>query len=161
MHTFLDTEGRTWKININVAAISEVRAALDIDLLKVIEKDGELIERLVDDLPLLCQVIFVLCDAQAKEDKVSPEDFARAMGGDSLENAMKAFLEELADFFPSQRRQVMHLMIQKGAVLQEKVCALALAELEALDLDKEASTLMKSGDSSGSSPESQESTPGP
>jgi len=162
MHPFKDTKDREWKIEISVGAISEVKDSLGIDLLKFfVEKDGDAIEHLTEDLPLLCQVIFTLCDAQAKADNVSPEDFSHAMGGDALEDALNALMEELADFSPRQKRKAMHLMLQKGKTLMEKMCDLAMAELEALDLDEEASRLMASGNSSGNSPESPESIPDP
>ncbi len=64
MHTFQDTQGRTWSVTINVDAIRRVRSLLDINLLDAIE--GKLLERLVTDPVLLCDILFSLVQPEAQ-----------------------------------------------------------------------------------------------
>ncbi len=64
MHTFNDTLGRTWTVTITVDAIRRVRSLLDINLLDAIE--GKLLERLVMDPVLLCDILFALVQPEAQ-----------------------------------------------------------------------------------------------
>jgi hypothetical protein len=101
MKTFTDNAGRTWTIAINVDAIKRVKGLLDVNLLEIVE--GTLIEKLIRDPVLLCDVIYVVCKPQADEQNISDEDFGRAMAGDAIEHATRALLEELVGFSPSPR----------------------------------------------------------
>ncbi len=101
MRTFTDNAGRTWTIAINVGAIKRVRGLLDVDLLEVVE--GKLIERLIRDPVLLCDVVYAVCKPEADERQITDEEFGRAMAGDAIEHATKALLEELVGFSPSPR----------------------------------------------------------
>ena len=62
--------------------------------------DGTLLEKLINDPILLCDVIYCVCMEEADSRGVSDEDFGRAMAGDAIELATTALLEELVDFFP-------------------------------------------------------------
>ena len=55
MKTFTDNAGRTWTVAINVDCIKRVKTLLAVNLLDAIE--GKLIEDLVSDPVLLCDVI--------------------------------------------------------------------------------------------------------
>ena len=76
MRTFTDNTGRAWTIAINVDAIKRVKALAKVNLLEAVE--GKLIERLVSDPVLLCDVVYTLCKPQADQLDVSDEDFGRA-----------------------------------------------------------------------------------
>ena len=66
MKTFKDNADRTWTVTVNVDAIKRVRSLLNIDLMEAVE--GKLIERLIGDPVLLCDVIYCVCkeDADAR-----------------------------------------------------------------------------------------------
>jgi len=59
MRTFKDNEGRLWSVDINVTAIKRVRGLTGEDLMQVIE--GTLIEKLIRDPVLLCDVVYAIC----------------------------------------------------------------------------------------------------
>src|SRR5262245_53265230 len=103
MKTFNDNAGRLWNVEVNVAAIKRVRGLAQVNLLEIIE--GTLIEKLVRDPVLLCDVIYALCKPQADSltPPVTDEEFGRAMAGDAIEHATAALLEELVSFCPSPR----------------------------------------------------------
>lgn len=101
MKTFTDNAGRTWTVTINVDAIKRVKGLLDVNLLEIVE--GSLIERLIRDPVLLCDVVYAVCKPEADEKNITDEDFGRAMAGDSIEHATRALLEELVGFSPSPR----------------------------------------------------------
>jgi hypothetical protein len=102
MKTFTDNAGRTWTVAINVDAIKRVKGLLDVNLLEIVE--GTLIEKLIRDPVLLCDVIYAVCKPQADEQNISDEDFGRAMAGDAIEHATRALLDELVGFSPKPER---------------------------------------------------------
>jgi len=128
MKTFTDNTGRAWSLAINVDAVKRVKALVNVDLLSAVE--GKLIEQLVADPILLCDIVFCLCKPQADQLGVSDEDFGRAMAGDAIEQATSAMLEELVDFFPSRRRALLTKAVGKFRTLQETVISAAEARLE-------------------------------
>ncbi len=103
MRTFKDNQGREWTVEITVAAIKRVRGLAGVDVMEVLEGSNGLIEKLVRDPVLLCDVIYAACKPQADERQVSDEAFGASMAGDAIEHATAALLEELVDFCPSPR----------------------------------------------------------
>ncbi len=128
MKTFTDNTGRTWSIAINVGAVKRVRSGLDVNLLDAVE--GKLIERLVSDPVLLCDVIFALCQHEAEACGITDEQFGQAMAGDAIDSATSALMEELVDFFPSGKRQVLTKALAKLKAFETKAIELASKRLD-------------------------------
>ena len=160
MKTFKDNADRTWTVTVNVDAIKRVRSLLNIDLMEAVE--GKLIERLIGDPVLLCDVIYCVCKEDADAKGITDEEFGRAMAGDAIELATTALLEELVDFFPQGKRQLLRKALAKLETLQEAMLAVVSERLDSPELDAQLlAELRKLGDSSGDSPASSESTPVP
>ena len=159
MKTFTDNAGRTWTIAINVDAIKRVRGTLDVNLLEVVE--GTLIERLIRDPVLLCDVVYAVCKPEADEKGVSDEEFGRAMAGDAIVHATKALLEELVGFSPSPRdRANLTRVLETTWKVMDKARDLIEARLESGELDRVVEqALASAGGSSGSAPASPASSP--
>lgn len=154
MASFEDSTGRKWEVLVNVSVIKRVRSLLDVDLMDAVQ--GQLLERLESDPVLLCDVLYAVCKPEADARDVTDEQFGQAMGGDAIENATAALLEELTLFFPSRRRRLMKKALQKLEELQEIACEAAEARLESGELEESLRAELKSGDLSGSAPESPE-----
>ena len=157
MKTFKDNAGRTWTVTVDVTAVKRVRSLLDVNLLEVL--DGRLIERLAGDPVLLCDVLYALVKPEADAQKVSDEDFGRAMAGDAVEHATTALLEELVDFFPLGKRRLLQKALGKLKSWEAKALDVAEKRLESPELDEKleaalrtAGSAMTAGSSSGSSP---------
>ena len=160
MKTFKDNADRTWTVTVNVDAIKRVRSLLSIDLMEAVE--GKLIERLIGDPVLLCDVIYCVCKEDADAKGITDEEFGRAMAGDAIELATTALLEELVDFFPQGKRQLLRKALAKLETLQETMLAVVSERLDSPELDAQLlAELRKLGDSFGDSPASSESTPAP
>lgn len=160
MKTFKDNADRTWTVTVNVDAIKRVRSLLSIDLMEAVE--GKLIERLIGDPVLLCDVIYCVCKDDADAKGITDEEFGRAMAGDAIELATTALLEELVDFFPQGKRQLLRKALAKLETLQETMLTVVSERLDSPELDAQLlAELRKLGDSSGDSPASSESTPVP
>ncbi len=159
MRTFTDNAGRTWTVAINIDAIKRVRALLDVDLLEIV--DGKLIERLIRDPVLLCDVVYVLCKPETDAQGVSDEEFGRAMAGDAIEHATKALLEELVGFSPSPRdRANLQRVLETTWNVMDKARDVIEARLATVDTEAlVAQALATSGSSSGAAPASSASSP--
>ena len=157
MRVFKDNAGRSWSVCINVDAIKRVRKLLDVNLLEI--AGGQLIEQLAGDPVLLCNVLYAVLKPEADAQKISDEDFGRAMAGDAIEHATTAFLEELVDFFPSGRRRVLAKALGKLQTLQSRLLTLAEEQLDSPQIDAQIEQALKnSGNLSGNSPVTSEST---
>ena len=157
MRTFKDNAGRTWSVTLNVLQMKRIRAHLGIDLVNVITLDAggkvkvDLVDRIANDPCLLVDILWVCVEEEAKEAGVTDEQFGCALAGDSIDDATKAFLDELVDFFPGARR----LFLKKAVELSRKFGgemteALGKA-LEDPELERRVEESMRS---SASSPES-------
>jgi len=142
MHTFNDTLGRTWSLTINVDVIRRVRSLLNINLLDAV--DGKLFERLVSDPVVLCDILFAICQPEAQAKNVSDEDFGRALGGDVLDCATTALLEELVDFFPSGKRTVFRKALDKLKTLEGLALEVATRRLESTELEQKLTAALSS-----------------
>ncbi len=158
MKTFSDNAARAWTVQVNVGAIKRVRDLAQVNLLEVIE--GKLLERLISDPVLLCDVIYCLCQPEADAKGISDEEFGRAMGGDAIDGATTALLEELVDFFPQAKRRVLAKALAKLQKLQATALAAVETRLDSPELEKHLEAQLRQlGSLSGSVPESSESTP--
>ena len=160
MKTFNDNAARSWTVQVNVDAIKRVRDLAQVNLLEVVE--GKLLERLISDPILLCDVIYCLCKPEADTKGVTDVDFGRAMAGDAIDGATTALLEELVDFFPQGKRRVLSKALAKLRKLETQVMAAVETRLDSPELDRQmALRLAQLENSSGSALESSASPPAP
>ncbi len=156
MKTFTDNAERSWNVSINVAAVKRVRDLVGVDLLEIVE--GTLIEKLIRDPILLCDIIYAVCKPQAEEREppVTDEEFGRAMAGDAIEHATTALLEDLVSFCPSPRdRANLGRVLEATTRVMDRARDLIEEKLDSGELDRMAElALANAGDSSGSAPES-------
>ena len=185
MKTFRDTAGREWAVTIDVNAIKRVLKApiehlgepIKVNLLALVEPDGDLLKKLVEYPPLVCDIAYAICKPQCDTKNVSDEEFGRAMGGDVLEQVLELILEETVDFFPQGRRAVLKKVLSKSQTFAEKAKTLTAARLAAGELDAAIDAILEpelqklqgqekappttGTGSAGSLPESAASTPAP
>ena len=164
MRQFTDTKDRAWDVELNVRQMKRVRDILGIDLVNVIQagKDGavatDTLDRVANDPILLVDILWVLCEGQAKAAGVTDDDFGSSLAGDSISDATRAFLDELVDFFPGARR----LFLKKAVDLARKYETENLGLLEkALASPEFEERLKTSLIPPAASRESAESTPAP
>jgi hypothetical protein len=158
MKTFSDNAARTWTVQVNVDAIKRVRDLAQVNLLEVV--DGKLLERLISDPILLCDVIYALCKPEADTKSVTDVDFGRSMAGDAIDAATTALLEELVGFFPQGRRAVLAKALSKLRALEAAALKAVDVRLDSPELEKRLQAeLNKLGTWSGTAPESSASTP--
>ena len=151
MKTFRDTAGREWAITVDVNAIKRVMKApiehlgepLKVNLLELVDPDGELLKKVVAYPPLVCDIAYALCKPQCDEKNVGDEEFGRSMGGDVLERVLDLVIEETIDFFPQGRRAVLKKVLTKSQAFAEKAKTLIETRLAAGELDAAIDALLE------------------
>lgn len=130
MQKFQDTSGVEYTLSVTVASIERVRTEANVDLAKLFEEDGSILQALFDDPVKLVHVLFVL----AKPTNVSPGQFAESLAGDELETAGNALVEAVVDFFPRAQRQSLRKMLAKlktaAATYREKAEPILEAQID-------------------------------
>lgn len=157
MKTFTDTAGRTWTLSLTIDAAKRVKGLLDVNLLELEAGDPPLLTKIGTDVILLCDVIFALVKPQADANGVTDEQFAAALGGETILAAQTALYEELVGFFRGLGRSD----LAKAVDAQRRMIDLAVRKIETrIDkLDLEAAIETTLGESSTNSPESSASIP--
>lgn len=138
MRQFTDTAERSWNIQIGIDSCRRVKEATNgrVDILANAEgKQHDVFLVLQNDIELLVQVLFVLCQQQAEKAGISETQFAEALDMTTVERATTAFTEAIIDFFPSRRRGLYH----DGLAMARQI-----ADEEANAAETKARTLMNS-----------------
>jgi len=128
MRQFKDENGKPWTLTVNIGTVKKVRSLAKIDLLDL--RDGNLFSDLAEDPIKLGDVLWVLCEEEAKTAGISELQFAAALAGDALEGATNALLEEIVDFFPKPQREILRKALAKGREVQERQMEKAMKQLE-------------------------------
>lgn len=121
MGFFVDDRGKTWRFRLTCHAVDHVREhvkdeqGVGIDLYDIrdehfrMEDPSTLLYRLMNNPRLFLPVMHALLEI---EQSCTFSDFTKAIGGDGLENAGEAFLNELIDFFPRRRRETLRHLLE-------------------------------------------------
>lgn len=117
MKTFKDQTGQEWEVVINVGTVKRVRDLAGVDLLDIVK--GKVATELADDSVKLCEVIYALVKPQAEKKDLTIDAFLELMGGDSIDEAVSAFLGELVNFSPRRQRKILEKAIEVGQEVQE------------------------------------------
>ena len=129
MKIWKDAEGHAYETKITVAEIRDVKTELGINLMDI--ATGDLLQRISEDVVLLCDILYVINRSQAKEFGIDDVQFGRNLYGDALEDATHALMEEMINFFPNQRtRQLLTKAMTKGQERMDKALDLAEKSLE-------------------------------
>ena len=129
MKIWKDAEGHAYETKITVAEIRDVKTELGINLMDI--ATGDLLQKISEDVILLCDILYVINRSQAKEYGIDDAQFGRNLYGDALEEATHAFMEEMINFFPNQRtRQLLTKAMTKGQERMDKALDLAEKTLE-------------------------------
>lgn len=129
MHTFKDTAGREWRLEANMGSYARVAASAGVKLYDIATESRESLVQLTDALTL-GKVLWSMVEPQAESRGVSPEEFAAAFNGDTLESAYNALLDEMLFFCPTRQRKVLELAVRKVREVETRAVAVADEKLE-------------------------------
>lgn len=125
MHQFKDNQSRAWQLALNGWQLKKLKERLDFDA-----RDHESILHAAGNPMLLCDILYLLCEDQAKAANVTDEDFGKSLTGDAIDDAAEAYLAESVDFFPRSQRPALTKVLATMKTYQERATALATEKLD-------------------------------
>jgi hypothetical protein len=153
MPSFTDDKGREWHVSLNINKARAIRERLGVNILNV-----EGLDTLAQDVVLLVDVLFLLCEDQLRARGVNDLEFGESLSGMSLQSGSDAMIQALLDFSPPRQQKVLRQLHQTWVTLHDMLAG-QVTEIQEKQL-KKAMALM-SGVSSPDTPESSDLTPAP
>ncbi|MHB8953568.1 MAG: hypothetical protein ACYC4U_11410 [Pirellulaceae bacterium] len=99
-----DPNGREWSTAVTVSTVKRVKELADTLLTDA--ADTDLVDRLYGDVMLLANVLYAVCEPQARQREVTAEQFGELLAGDTIDRACESLMRDIIDFFPSGRREI-------------------------------------------------------
>lgn len=139
MHAFKDKDGTTWELVISVSAIKRVKGLRGVnlsDLKGATEGETPLLTRLETDIELLADCVYAICKPQADSKGLDDLGFAELLSGEALADAIKAFWQELADFFQSIDRADQVAAVAKRDEVHKQVVTESAERITAISMEE-------------------------
>jgi hypothetical protein len=167
MHSFKDATGREWPLRITIGAAERLKESeLKADLLALEVGDPPLSTRLSLDHPFRFHAIFILLELEAQRLAVDDQAFCEALDPPAIAAATNAFWEELLDFFRALDRLDLVKLVEAGKNVIEATVTHNVKQVERnlpgaieMMLSQMNTRPPTFGSTSGSLPESSDSTP--
>lgn len=167
MSSFNDRHGRQWILEFTLGSLARVKTETGVDLLTFHQPDSPALRAMATDPWKLLEVLVSLLRPQLEQKGVSEEAFGDSLLEEHVQAAVEALLTGMVDYYPPAKRTALKTLVDRvlGAVRnvseranRELTTVMATTDLDAMQ--KEIETAI-SGNSTGSSPASSESTPAP
>ncbi len=149
MHIFKDNRGRQWEVELNVRQMKRLRDRLGVDLVNVIGTDAgggvkvDTLDRIASDPCLLVDILWVLCEQSANSTGVTDDEFGSSLAGDSIEEATRALLDELVDFFPGARRLFLRKAVDLAKAEADRAATTLKEALESPEFEERVRTSLR------------------
>ncbi len=131
MQKFKDAAGREWVIELNGWQMKRIHERLGVAC-----RNPQAVFESVEDMVLFCDILYVLCESQAKERGVSDEDFGKSLAGDAIDEAVEAFVNEAIPFFPKNARDPARKLFATAQEIRETATTNVMTKLTGPDLKK-------------------------
>lgn len=161
MKSFKDREGRAWDLFLTLGSLKRIKAATGLDMLDLRQwesNETNPLNRLSHDPAVLADTLCALCRSQLDSRGLTDEQFADALGGEAIDDALMALVEEWADFFHQGRKPTESTLLRQSLKVLTEIRARNAATAETLSKITVEQILNRSPTNS---PESLVSTPTP
>lgn len=138
MASFKDKTGRSWTIELDAPLIRRVRELFGLNL---VDLRADPFDRLANDPILQVDVLWILCQEEAKSRSMTDEDFGRALGPD-LESSALALQEAVVNFFQPAKRSFIRSLIEEHAKVRDESQEMMLAKIRDPNLQKRVAAKM-------------------
>lgn len=125
MAKFVDANQNEWVVKIDPVLVDEVHAETKqgneegVSLYKLLEGKFEQFRELLENPPLLLNVVYILVREQAQAKKLDERSFLRGMNGDAIEAASEALFDALVEFAPKKKRELLGKLKAEAVTLAE------------------------------------------
>lgn len=159
MPSYKDLKNNTWQVEVTAATIKRVKVLVGVSLPDLVSNGWVGFGQLANDVISFIEVMHAVARPQVDALGVTEEQFLEAHAGDVIQQAAFALQEAIVDFFPdSRQREIQRTILRKNRQTLTEVLLEDQKRLDKIDPRVLASQLIAS---SGSVPESSESTPAP
>lgn len=141
MPAFTDSQGKVWTVEVTVGLVRRVRTvtAADEGIGRVIDlaevSGAKFIANLLVDRFAVAVVAWLLCEEQARQDKISEDDFYRRIAA-VYDKVTSAIVEAAASFGKSQEERTIFLgLVQSSLNANAALLASEQAKARAVELD--------------------------
>lgn len=151
--TFTDSKNQSWTLSLNAPLVRKIQQATGINLTDL---KSDPFERLAMDPLTLADVIWILCETQAKDAGLSAEEFLTQIAP-NIDDAVAALEASVTNFFPASKRSLLLSLRSQNATMTENATTKAMETLTtnksqieaamAKRMQKELSQLLESFDS--------------
>lgn len=125
MQQFKDVNGDAWTIELNIGTARKIRSRMrQVETLNEIDfLDYASLLFSLNDVFFAADLLFVVCEEEAKERGIDSEEFGTRLKGKVLFDAVAAFTAEYLDFFPDPATaQKMKTLVEKNQKVQTALC---------------------------------------
>lgn len=142
MRKITDLNGLEWKIQITVGTIKRVNSELNLDIYNIANEG--FLETIIEDYVRFIDMMFVICEDEAKERGISDIEFGKAFDGEHIDIAVDEFLTELVSFFPKSRRMSVEKALAKTQELAKVTGEKLVKKINEIDINEKADLVMGS-----------------
>jgi hypothetical protein len=89
-----------WNLSLNVGLIEDIKEKSGVDLDLLIQKPEEFSQLLMVQPKKLVELLWCICEEQAKRHEIDPRTFVRIFDIEVLDSAGNALIESILDFYP-------------------------------------------------------------
>jgi hypothetical protein len=89
-----------WDLSLNVGLIEDIKEKSGVDLDLLIQKPEEFSQLLMVQPKKLVELLWCICEEQAKKHEIDPRTFGRMFNREVLDSAGNALIESILDFYP-------------------------------------------------------------
>lgn len=92
--------GHEWNLELTVGAVEDVQRATGFDLDAAIADTSKLVALITHTPRKLAEILWVLCEDQAKARDITPGDFGRSLTREAIDGAADALIAAIVLFYP-------------------------------------------------------------
>lgn len=141
MASFKDKSGKDWMVDFNIGICRKIKSASGLDFANA--HDGKAVSAIQAEDDKMVQVIWLLCEQQAKERGITDEEqILVLLDGNVLEDAQRVIEESLLSFTRPERRAALEAIFQKKKEAMDKAMLAAVAKVNAVNIDEALSDQM-------------------
>lgn len=147
MRTFRDRDGREWQIDLTLGALMRIKASTGLDMLDLQpSKAGrvDVFDRLSTDPVTLADTLCAICRPQLDARSLTDSQFADALGGEAIDTALIALIEEWADFFRRRGAEAKAKLLAVTVGVMRKMTERMNTSLVGLDEAKAVDSILTS-----------------
>jgi hypothetical protein len=119
-------------LSLTINSAKAMRDVCGVDIADLV--DLQKLSALYRDLPKIVDCIWVCVQGQHE---ITDEQFGKSLAGDTLNDALQAFQEELVDFFPDPAtRRGLRALLDKSEAIRQQMTAALTDDVNAVDVEK-------------------------